>query len=172
MALTEEQRERMRMNRERALEIRRKKMEEAADEAAKKKDSAKGKGIHSISGVNNNNNKRGGDDEKAVLLEEEEDVELEEFEIGVSQFVTKREAMQTYCLPDATLSICPFIERDNPRNKNWNTMKLFYRSDIRRRARERHGGILGLVEERNKRKRKQLERDLENNKDIFKRNKT
>ena len=178
MVLSDEIKERMRVNREKALAIRRKKMEEAAALAAK--NDSNSKGVSSSSSSRNPTTTSTNDGEskvvdtkaKAKLEEEEEDVELEEFEVGASPYVTKGEAMQMYCLPQGTLDVCSFIEKENPRNKKWNTMKLFHRCEIRKRARERHGGMDGLINERNKRKRKQFERDLEKSRDIFKRKRT
>ena len=169
MVLSDEIKERMRVNREKALAIRRRKMEEAAALAATTttKDSHS-KGVDTTCG----SSKSRSSNSIATVAEEEEDVELEEFEVGASPYVTKGEAMQMYCLPQGTLDVCSFMEKENPRNKKWNTMKLYHRSEIRRRARERHGGMDGLIQERNKRKRKQFERDLEQSKDIFKRKRT
>ena len=170
MVLSDEIKERMRVNREKALAIRRRKMEEAAALAATTttKDSHS-KGVDTTCGSSKS---RSSNSIATVAEEEEEDVELEEFEVGASPYVTKGEAMQMYCLPQGTLDVCSFMEKENPRNKKWNTMKLYHRSEIRRRARERHGGMDGLIQERNKRKRKQFERDLEQSKDIFKRKRT
>jgi XPA protein C-terminus len=66
-------------------------------------------------------------------------------------FVSKKEAMQTYCLPEGTLAVCSFVEKENPRNKKWAPLKLYNRAEIRRRARERFGGLEGLVKEQQRR---------------------
>mmetsp|Transcript_15185 Transcript_15185/g.31040 ORF Transcript_15185/g.31040 Transcript_15185/m.31040 type:complete len:175 (-) Transcript_15185:97-621(-) len=173
MALTEEQKERMRINRERALEIRRKK-------AAKKSSPVLAQAIPSVaSGQNgvkgdfdeNGMERKAKENEDAKEGKSEDDVELEEFELAASQYVTKAEAMKMYCLPEGTLAVCSYIERDNPRRKGWAPMKLYERAEIRRRARERHGGLEGLQEERRKRELKRFQRDLEDTKDVFKRRK-
>lgn len=66
-------------------------------------------------------------------------------------FVSKKEAMQTYCLPEGTLVVCSFVEKENPRNKKWAPLKLYNRAEIRRRARGRFGGLEGLVKEQQRR---------------------
>jgi len=88
--------------------------------------------------------------------------------VGASPLVSKREAMQTYCLPEGTLAVCTFEEKDNPRHKGWAPLKLYKRSEIRRRARARFGGVEGLVEERKKRAEKRFRKDLKTAEDIFK----
>ena len=79
-----------------------------------------------------------------------------------------QDAMKVYCLPAGTLDVCEFIEKDNPRNQKFSKMKLYLRSEVRRRARERFGGLSGLQEERRKREHKRFERDYEDVNDIFK----
>eukprot|EP00541_Cyclophora_tenuis_P012919 CAMPEP_0116547192 /NCGR_PEP_ID=MMETSP0397-20121206/3641_1 /TAXON_ID=216820 /ORGANISM="Cyclophora tenuis, Strain ECT3854" /LENGTH=198 /DNA_ID=CAMNT_0004071697 /DNA_START=209 /DNA_END=805 /DNA_ORIENTATION=- len=111
-------------------------------------------------------NKRGKSEEEEE--EEEEGVVLEDFEISASPFVTKKEAMQAYCLPEGTLAVCSYAEKENPRHKGWTPMKLYNRAEIRRRARKRFGGMEGLIAERTRREQKRFERDLEATKDIFK----
>jgi DNA-repair protein complementing XP-A cells len=100
--------------------------------------------------------------------EDEKDVELEDFEVGASPFVSKKEAMQTYCLPEGTLAVCSFVEKENPRNKKWAPLKLYNRAEIRRRARERFGGLEGLVKERQRRVEKRFRKDMETAKNVFK----
>jgi len=141
MALTEEQNEQITKNRERALELQKKRKEEQQEQVVKKR-----------------------------RLEEKDDDDgmvLEDFEINATPLVTKKEAMSVYCLPQGTLDVCEFVEKENPRKKGWTPMKLFSRSEIRRRARNRFGGLEGLVEERKKREMNRLKRDLEESKNIF-----
>mmetsp|Transcript_9188 Transcript_9188/g.21148 ORF Transcript_9188/g.21148 Transcript_9188/m.21148 type:complete len:166 (-) Transcript_9188:540-1037(-) len=165
MGLTEEQRERIRRNRERALEIRRRrKREEEATAASRtqQEEEPKSKRRRTTTGA--------AKEKKEEKISEEEDgnVELEEFEIHASPYVTKKEAMQTYCLPEGTLAVCEFVERENPHRKGWTPMKLFRRSEVRRRARKRFGGLEGLIAERKKREEKRFQKDWESTKDIFK----
>ena len=98
---------------------------------------------------------------------QDEDIELEDFEIDASPYVTKQQAMKQYCLPPGTLAVCSYIEKDNPRQSKWSKMKLYDRSEIRRRARERFGGLEGLIDERNKREKKRFERDYQSAHDVF-----
>ena len=176
MGLTEEQKERIRKNRERALEIQRQRKEREQKET--------GKHGHS-DGSNDHNDRCNSNDidfnkrqkigsitedgsfKKAQGLEDD-DIELEDFEINSSQYVTASEAKDKYCLPDGTLNVCEYIEKENPRNKKFKPMKLYYRSEIRKRARNRYNGLQGLVEEREKRQMKKFYRDYEKTKDIFK----
>eukprot|EP00543_Licmophora_paradoxa_P008313 CAMPEP_0202458126 /NCGR_PEP_ID=MMETSP1360-20130828/22079_1 /ASSEMBLY_ACC=CAM_ASM_000848 /TAXON_ID=515479 /ORGANISM="Licmophora paradoxa, Strain CCMP2313" /LENGTH=150 /DNA_ID=CAMNT_0049078527 /DNA_START=269 /DNA_END=721 /DNA_ORIENTATION=+ len=149
MELTEEQRERIRKNRERAMELKRKRMEKEEEEKKTKEE-----------------NKR-----KMARLcttePEEDNVELEEFEVKASLLVSKKEAMQTYCLPEGTLQVCDYVEKQNPHHKGWTPMKLYQRAEIRRRARKRFGGLPGLIAERNRRADNRLKKDLEQAKNIF-----
>mmetsp|Transcript_14097 Transcript_14097/g.20828 ORF Transcript_14097/g.20828 Transcript_14097/m.20828 type:complete len:153 (-) Transcript_14097:358-816(-) len=146
--LTEEQKELIRKNREKALEIQKRKRKEREEKE--------------LSDVT------GGQEKIAKRRKEEEDVELEEFEIGAPLLVTKKEAKERYCLPEGTLAVCSFVEKENPHRKGWNKMKLYERFEIRLRARKRYGGLEGLIEERDERARKKFEKDLDKTKHIFK----
>jgi len=192
MALTEEQQERIRKNKERALEIRRRKEEEAKAKQQQQIQQQQQQGVadtnntrqvnsnNSSNNNNNNNNnnniKKSSNEAKSAIKSQikndkqdlDELVELEEFEIDASPYVTKQDAMKLYCLPTGTLEVCEFIEKDNPRNQKFSRMKLYHRSEIRRRARERFDGLDGLKEERVKRERKRFERDFEEVNNIFK----
>ena len=164
MSLTEEQKERIRKNRERALEIRRKKLEERS--GVKNRVGAD----PSVIGFERTTDKKNSSSD--IALREDgnvaagEKVQLEEFEMGASPYVTKKEAMKMYCLPEGTLAVCAYIEKDNPRQSKWSKMKLYHRNEIRRRARSRFGGLEGLINERKTRERKRFERDFEKE-DIF-----
>lgn len=146
--LTEEQKELIRQNRERALQLQKKKREcvVVGEDEAKERC------------------------EKKIRIETkvDEEIDLEEFEIAASKFVTQREAKQVYCLPEGTLAVCSYVEKTNPRGKGFKPMKLYDRAEIRRRARERFGGLDGLIAERNRRAEERFRKDLERNKDLFK----
>jgi hypothetical protein len=145
--LTEEQKELIRQNRERALHIQKKKREcGCVGEDGWKEESAK---------------------KIRIETKIDEEIDLEEFEIAASKFVTKREAKQVYCLPEGTLDVCSYVEKTNPRGKGFKPMKLYDRGEIRRRARERFGGLDGLIAERNRRAEERFRKDLERNKDLF-----
>ena len=144
MELTEEQKERIKRNREQALQRK--------EEAARRKRQRQEEEEKPV--------RKGKDDED---IQSKEDIYLEPFEreANVSQYVTKAEAMRTYCLPEGTLQVCEFIERENPRNKKFKPMKLYHRNEIRRRAHERFGGMEGLIEERKRRETKRFQKDFE-----------
>jgi hypothetical protein len=163
--LTEEQQERMRQNKARALEIqKRRKLEQESAKSETKTATAKGGDVTAnVSGNKRRKMSPEGKDQSA----EEETVVPEEFEMGASEFVTKKEAMKMYCLPEGTLAVCAFSEKQNPHHKGWTPMKLFNRSEIRRRARKRFGGIEGLIAERQMREDKRFQKDLERTKDVF-----
>jgi hypothetical protein len=103
--------------------------------------------------------------------EEEEDTptidDLEEFEVNASDLVTKTEAKTVYCLPEGTLAVCDYVEKENPRHKGWTPMKMYRRSEIRKWARERFEGLEGLIAERTKRSDRRLAKDMEQAREIF-----
>lgn len=92
---------------------------------------------------------------------------LEDFERDASLYISQTEAQKTYCIPMGTLAVCSYVEKDNPHKKGWNKMKLYLRSEVRRRARRRFGGKQGLIDEREKRRKKRFEKDMKETKDVF-----
>ena len=142
----------MRKNRERALELQKRKRE-SGNSCLGKEEAKEGSA------------KKNRIEAHVVVVDEE--IELEEFEISSSKFVSQREAKQVYCLPEGTLAVCSYVEKANPRGKGFKPMKLYDRADIRRRARERFGGLDGLVAERGRRAEERFRKDLERNKNIF-----
>jgi len=98
---------------------------------------------------------------------DDDESSLEDFEIDASPHISQTEAQRTYCVPMGTLAVCSFIEKENPRQRGWNKMKLYDRAEVRRRARKRFGGKSGLQVERDKRKKKRFEKDLKDMKDVF-----
>uniref|UniRef100_A0A7S2PT66 XPA C-terminal domain-containing protein n=1 Tax=Leptocylindrus danicus TaxID=163516 RepID=A0A7S2PT66_9STRA len=172
--LTEEQKERIRKNKERAQALRR----NATERRKRQLDDVQSTCSvpNAESSAPNKPNKRahpcndkGNDGDKNNNDDVEDDVVLEDFEIGAAPRVTKKEAMSMYCLPEATLQVCSFVTKENPHRKGWSSMKLYDRSEIRRRARARHGGLEGLAAERKKREQKRFEKVLEQTKDVFQR---
>lgn len=159
MELTEEQRERIRKSKERALAIQRKRksleLEAVSPHGfAAKSDPSDGETLAKKL--------------KAKPLEDkDEEVELEDFEVGASEWVTKKEAVSKYCLPEGTLAVCKYTEKENPHNKGWKPMKLYLRAEIRRRARERFGGLEELQAERRRREEKRFTNDLEKTRNVF-----
>jgi len=187
---TEEQRERARRNREKALALQAQKRKEREDAAAASAESKRAKttngkastttsnNIHTNDNDNNNNNRNKNRSETKQKEEkqqqqqqpataEDDDLPLEDFEIGASEFVTQTEAQKVYLLPMGTLRVCRYVEKENPRNRQFQPMKLYHRAEIRRRARDRWGGIPGLQRERTRRQDEQFERDLRKTKNIF-----
>jgi XPA protein C-terminus len=187
MELTEEQREQIRQNRVRALERQkqRKSYESASPSSDNNGTNAKRPHVELDDELKLNKltDKRRNTDE----TEEQEteqwksgkdksdpsdnaiyDDEIEAFEEGASDYITKQEAMKVYCLPQGTLDVCAFVEKPNPRNSTWQAMKLYHRNEIRRRAHLRYGGINGLEAEREKRNQLRLVKDIEKSKDVFK----
>ena len=143
--LTEEEKELIRQNRERALEIQKKKRDINSEDESKEVSAKKTR----------------------VETEVDEEMDLEDFEIESSKLVSQREAKQVYCLPEGTLAVCSYVEKTNPRGKGFKPMKLYNRAEIRRRARERFGGLDGLIAERDRRAEERFRKDLEKNKNLF-----
>lgn len=198
MGLTPEQQERIRLNRERAYKIQQEKKRKQEAEKQKQQQQQAQEGEESdidkkrAAAVTCSN--RDGDDSSTVhnitspLLtggkankrqkvlngngkeedDDDDDIILEEFEINASDYVTKNDAKNIYCLPDGTLAICDYIEKDNPHNNKFKPMKLYVRKEIRKRARKRYGGLIGLQEERRKRQLRKYENDIQKTKNIFK----
>ena len=170
MVLTEEQKERIRKNRERALQIQKRRREERekneiSDQIAEERKTLLKKQ------KTDESSKSAMSRPTSTVKEDQEfhsEAPLEQFEEGASEWVTKTEAMTMYCLPEGTMAVCSYEEKENPRNPKFKPMKLYKRSEIRYRAHKRHGGLEGLIEERNKRRQRKLERDLEEARDIFK----
>ena len=154
--LTDEQRERIRLNRERALERQRRRKLET--EKTHQEETTKRRKVTPNKEDLSKQVDGGGD---------EADVELEDFEVDASPWVSKKEAMKMYCLPEGTLAVCSYEERANPHHKGWTPMKLYARAEIRRRARDRWGGLQGLVEERKRREEKKFRKDFDKAKDVF-----
>ena len=177
MVLTEEQKERIRKNRERALEIQKRRREEleaknkGAVSSQSQLDVSDGSPRKKMALDEKGKGSDGGEHGGVVGGEEvpEEEMELEEFEVGASKHVTKKEAMKMYLIPEGTLTVCKFEEKPNPHNKKFQPMKLYDRAEIRRLSRERFGGLQGLIEERKRRQDKRFQKDLEETKDLFRR---
>ena len=202
--LTEEQRERIRINRERALEIQRRKREEreqqqqqqqhqgglGGDERSQAQSSSvsiheDGKKISAgkrkadvdeskIESMNSSSLPSSSPPQKKVQKTTTTDsflddgLPIEPFEEGASEWVTKKEAMSTYCLSEGTLAVLQVEERENPHNKLWKPMKLYRRTDVRQWAHKRWNGLRGLQAERERRQTKKFEKDMKDADDIFK----
>jgi XPA protein C-terminus len=180
MGLTEEQKERIRGNRERALELqrlKRKSEEESINDGEKNEKESEVCFIASKRHCTEMS--RAEKDEEIRRISSrfsKDDAEfscnvaanaLEAFEERASEYVTKQEAMKMYCLPLGTLDVCSFIERPNPKKLSWSSMKLYSRTEIRQRAHKRFGGINGLRAEREKRSQSRYEKDMKKSKQLF-----
>ena len=161
----------MRKNRERALQIQKERKEklEKEENDKKRKEATVEKETGAINQSPSKKARKGGasSNEKDDGVAKQ-DGPIEQFEEGASEWVTKKEAMNMYCLPEGTLAVCEVEERENPHNKLWKPMKLYRRSEIRAWAHKRYGGLDGLVAERNMRRERKFARDMEAAKDIFK----
>lgn len=145
-ALTPELEERIRKNRERALQIQAERKRKLQEEKGHDED-------------------RDTEKKKGRVVEE---VDCEDWEVGLSEWVSKKEAAAKYCLPEGTLAVCEVSMKENPHHKGWAPMKLYKRSELRERAYKRFGGKEGLIEERMKREQKRLSKDLKVADNIFK----
>jgi XPA protein C-terminus len=187
MTLTEEQKERIRQNRERALEIQRQRKKElekshvnndtnspitpqkrqlldrnhdgGGSSPCKRERSADTKPPTPTTTTTS-----GGTSQTQDVREADD---LEPFEEGASEYVTKAEAKKMYCLPEGTLAVCKVVEKDNPRHKGWSKMKLYYRTELRQRAHKRFDGREGLAAERKRREDERFYKDLQKTKNIF-----
>ncbi len=176
MALTEEQRERMEVNRKRAMEIRkRREMEKnaaaegffaATTSPQPEVQQMKKRKVDGLAESERDNNRGPKGSKEGEIIAEKLDTQdadessLEEFEVNASQYVSQTELQRVYLLPKGTIDVMSFIEKDNPHNRGWSKLKLYSRSDARRRARKRFGGKEGLIAERENRKRKKFENEL------------
>jgi XPA protein C-terminus len=202
MELSQEQKERIKQNRERALEIQRQRKSLLCTTASVEGDNKNNKAdvtattkrnIETNNGTNEVNMKRRRGDQsinptgnrmesgdssvnephagtnQVVDHDKFHTDEIEAFEENASEYITKQEAMKVYCLPMGTLDVCRnCITKPNPKHPTWSDMKLYLRKEIRYRAHQRYGGMLGLIQERNKRNQIRLQKDMEQSRDIFK----
>jgi len=172
MALTEEQRKRIEAHRKRALEIRKKKEAEKIEENTSSS-------VFDEGGFVQENKKRKIEDnggkkstpqtkQSTNTTDNDSDTEShEDFELNASQYISQTDAQRLYCVPKGTLDVCAYIEKDNPHNKGFAKMKLYFRKEVRKRAHKRFGGKQGLILEREKRRKKRSAKDLEESKNIF-----
>lgn len=182
MELTEEQRERIRVNRERAFEIQKQRRKEKEEQELQQREqhhqqrqeqqenSYLDQSSDSITKiqVDRQNKNEIGNIIKTKQHDENINDEIEDWEHDVSIYVTKHDAKTIYCLPEGTISCCQIIiEKDNPKNKHFTKCKLYLRSEIRQRSYKRYGGLTGLQQERNKRQQLLHEKHIKQAQDIF-----
>jgi hypothetical protein len=65
-----------------------------------------------------------------------------------------------YLIPASSLCLMKFVERDNPRNRGWVGMKLYLRKHAREKAVKKWGSSEGLAVELEKRRSRKYKRDL------------
>ncbi|CAM9848420.1 unnamed protein product [Phaeothamnion confervicola] len=82
--------------------------------------------------------------------------------------VPKKDVAGVYLLPEGTISVLPFLVKDNPRHGSWNKMKLYLRKEVEKYSDERWGGPEGLDAERRRREHAAYERSVKKTKRIFK----
>ncbi len=172
MALTEEPRQRVEADPNRALEIRKKTEKEREKEeavegffvAASTQEEGPQQKKGKVDGITES---KGGDKkQRSNVLSgdgdncESDDESLEDFERDASAYVSQTEAREKYCLPKGTIDVLSFKEKDNPHQRGFSKMKLYSRAEVRRRARKRFGGKSGLIVEREKRKMRKYEKEL------------
>lgn len=167
---TPELRERIRKNRERALQIQAERKRKLQQEQTIKTQTQTPE-------TTRNKNEETEEQQKKSKLQrrdtteteaaDQEALDCEEWEVGLPEWVSKKEAVAKYCLPEGTLAVCEVSTKDNPHHKGWAPMKLYRRAELRKRAYKRHGGKEGLIEERTKREQKRLAKDLKSAENIF-----
>jgi hypothetical protein len=179
MTLTEEQKERIRQNRERALVIQRQRKKEMDENQSKNatESTPMKRQIDDDDGSSPCKRDRTTDTTKPTPStatsiasqgqDNQQADDLEPFEEGASEWVTKSEAKKMYCLPEGSLAVCKVVEKDNPRHKGWSKMKLYCRTELRHRAHKRFGGREGLAAERKRREEERFFKDMEKTKNIF-----
>ena len=74
--------------------------------------------------------------------------------------MSKADASSQYLLPDDTLNFLPHKEKSNPHNKTWAPMKQFLRKQVRDQSYERWKDEEGLRAEKTRRDKLKYERDL------------
>jgi hypothetical protein len=83
--------------------------------------------------------------------------------------ITRKEAMERYCLPASTVDHCCNVvkTKSNPFNDKFQIMKLYSRKEIRKWSYQRYGGRAGLQQERANRQQKLLAAQLDKAKQAF-----
>ncbi|CAM9136450.1 unnamed protein product [Ectocarpus sp. 4 AP-2014] len=88
------------------------------------------------------------------------------------QFVSTKDVKDTYLLPQGTIAVLKFVERDNPHHSSWTKMKLFLRREVVAYSYKRWGSEDGLAAERRRRESLKYDRSLARTKGIFKRSRS
>ena len=134
MALTDEQRLRIEANRQAALEKLKRKREQRISRTCRDNNDVfeaggfvEGKAVKpggTNDETNHNKRRKSHQDLRNRTAPDDDDESVEEWELSASEYITRSEAQKCYCVPDGTLQVCSFIERDNPKRRGWAMMKL------------------------------------------------
>jgi len=151
--LSQEQLDRIRDSREKALALKRKREAEAE-----------------VSTESGGGEKVGPQCEVCRSTELLDQQRLEAFAVSVCKkcvdkmddydLMSKADASSQYLLPDDTLNFLPHKEKSNPHNKTWAPMKQFLRKQVRDQSYERWKDEDGLRAEKTRRDKLKYERDL------------
>eukprot|EP00639_Heterosigma_akashiwo_P029346 CAMPEP_0194687230 /NCGR_PEP_ID=MMETSP0295-20121207/16079_1 /TAXON_ID=39354 /ORGANISM="Heterosigma akashiwo, Strain CCMP2393" /LENGTH=166 /DNA_ID=CAMNT_0039575415 /DNA_START=1 /DNA_END=501 /DNA_ORIENTATION=- len=87
------------------------------------------------------------------------------------KLITKAEVVQMFCLPEGTIKVLDFIEKENPRHGTWTPMKLFLQKQVKKYSHDRWGGLEGLLQERRRRDEKKLKNALKRTSGLLKKSK-
>ncbi|CAM9441049.1 unnamed protein product [Choristocarpus tenellus] len=87
------------------------------------------------------------------------------------QLITKKEATSVYLLPEGTIAILKFLEKDNPHHTSWTKMKLFLRKQVLEYSHKRWKGAEGLQAEVERREELKWNRAVARTKGVFKQKK-
>ncbi|CAM9299270.1 unnamed protein product [Ectocarpus fasciculatus] len=88
------------------------------------------------------------------------------------QYVSTKDVKDTYLLPQGTIAVLKFVERDNPHHSSWTKMKLYLRREVAEYSFKRWGSEDGLAAERRRRESLKYDRSLARTKGIFKRSRS
>ncbi|CAM9465963.1 unnamed protein product [Ectocarpus sp. 12 AP-2014] len=88
------------------------------------------------------------------------------------QYVSTKDVKDTYLLPQGTIAVLKFVERDNPHHSSWTKMKLYLRREVVAYSYKRWGSEDGLAAERRRRESLKYDRSLARTQGIFKRSRS
>lgn len=77
--------------------------------------------------------------------------------------LTAKQIQLEYLLPMDSIQLLPFIIKPNPRNSQWNSMKLYLRKHVEQKAIQRYGSLEEISKEIELRKKKKYEKNKQEN---------
>ncbi|KAG5192111.1 hypothetical protein JKP88DRAFT_352052 [Tribonema minus] len=83
------------------------------------------------------------------------------------ELMTKADVQKLFLLPEGTIRVLKYVERENPRNKGWTPMRLYLHKDARVWALKRWSTVEALEEERKRRDAKKWEESVKRTKGVF-----